>query len=632
MPIDFSKLNSEQIKAARHKTGPAVVLAGPGSGKTRVLTSRIANLIDENIANPSEIMAITFTNKAAKEMKERVQVIAGDKAPSWIGTFHSTCSKILRIDGEIIDIPKTYNIYDTDDSVSLIKKIEDELHIDSKKTHPMDVLASISSAKQELIDEFEYDSYKQGSFQDKVARIYKIYQKRLKRSGALDFSDLISKTVELFNNNKIKEKYNSRFKFILVDEYQDTNRAQYILTKLLAGKSENIFVVGDMSQAIYSWRGADYRNINNFIKNFPKSTTYNLEQNYRSTQTIIEASKSLIKNNQNNINLGLWTDNSKGEKIVIYPAFSEKDEANYICKVILESGINYNSIAVLYRTNAQSRSIEDAFIKYNIPYKIYGGLKFYARREVKDIVSFLKVIANPKDEVSWARIINIPPKGIGKVTFDKIRKNEFDLEEISNKTKIDFKKLHEISSTTPTAKLIDLILGQTKYIQYLENTNEEKDKIEARIENIQELKTVANELENLTEFLESVSLFEDNEDKNEVGLSKVTLMTVHSAKGLEFDMVVIAGLEEGIFPHSRSINEREKLEEERRLCYVAITRAKTKLVITHATKREFFGRTSFNPVSRFVSEIPEHLVENKFSSNQNVDTKTIDDFFSELGI
>lgn len=631
MPVDFSKLNNEQIKASRHTTGPAVVLAGPGSGKTRVLTSRIAYLIDEQSISPHNIIAITFTNKAAKEMRERVMGLSGTNSPSWIGTFHSTCSKILRMDGEIIGVPKTFNIYDTDDSVSLIKQIEEELNIDTKETHPMAVLSSISSAKQELIDEFEYESYKQGPFQDKVARIYKIYQKRLKKSGALDFSDLISKTVELLNNKETLEKYNSKFNFILVDEYQDTNRAQYILTKLLAGSRQNIFVVGDMSQAIYSWRGADYRNINNFLKDYPKAITYNLEQNYRSTQTIIEASKSLIKNNPSNINLDLWTENNEGEKITIYPAFSEKDEANYICKSILQSGISYKNIAILYRTNAQSRSIEDALIKNNIPYKIYGGLKFYARREVKDIISFLKVIANPNDEISWARIINIPPKGIGKVTFDKIREEGFKLDEISKRTDINFEDLHNIAQVTPTAKLIDTVLKQSKYIEYIESANEEKDKIEARIENIQELKTVANELPNLIEFLESVSLFEDGESEDGSDNNKITLMTAHAAKGLEFDMVIIAGLEEGIFPHSRSINEREKLEEERRLCYVAITRAKSKLIITHATKREFFGRTSFNPVSRFVSELPEHLIENRLSES-TIDTKTIDDFFSEVGI
>jgi DNA helicase-2/ATP-dependent DNA helicase PcrA len=631
---DLTNLNPQQVNAVKHTNGPALVLAGPGSGKTRVLTHRIAYLIEQGIARPHEIMAITFTNKAAGEMKSRIKDLTNEFSPEWIGTFHSTCAKILRIDGKNIGIPSSFNIYDTDDSVALIKQIEQQMNIDPKKYHPINILGAISSAKQELIDEHEYKGYAQGVFQDIVSRVYVEYQKNLTRAESLDFSDLIFKTVKLFTeSSETLHKYNERFKYILVDEYQDTNKAQYDLTKLLSKSHNNIFVVGDMAQAIYSWRGADYRNIINFKRDYPSTKVYNLEQNYRSTKVIIDASKGLISKNETNLDLDLWTDNDKGDLITLYSAYSEKDEADFIADQISKCNRPLNEIGILYRTNAQSRNIEDTFVKLGIPYRIIGGIKFYARKEVKDVISFLKVINNPKDTVAWQRIINIPPKGIGQKTFEKIRDGGFDLETIKAKTGIDYKKLAEDAKKLQTISVLEEILEETNYISYLESQNEENEKIEARKENIKELKSVAQEFENLQDFLENVALVEAESEDDDETTDKVTLMTLHSAKGLEFDVVFLVGLEEGLFPHSRSVEEKDKLEEERRLCYVGVTRARKKLYLTYATKRLYFGTTSFNTVSRFIAEIPEDLIETQNTSSHNeVSAKSIDDFFDEMGI
>ena len=626
-------LNTEQKEAAVHDLGPALVLAGPGSGKTRVLTHRIANLIDIDAAKPSQIMAITFTNKAAAELKSRVKALTGDNFPNWIGTFHSLCARILRIDGKNIGIDTNYNIYDTDDSVALIKKIIEEKKIPSARIKPSAVLTTISSAKNELIDFEEYSRYARGFFQENVAKIYPIYEHSLDKANSLDFADLICKTVELMENNEsVLEKYNRVFNYVLVDEYQDTNRAQYILTSLLAKFHKNLFVVGDMAQSIYSWRGADYRNINNFKNDYPATKIYNLTKNYRSTKVIIEAAKELIKNNRNNISLDLWTDNIDGDKVQIFEAPTEKEEAKYVANKIKSSAIGFPEIVILYRTNAQSRSLEDEFVRQGIPYRLVGGIRFYGRKEIKDVLSFLRVVNNPQDSVSWSRIINIPPRGIGPKTFSSIEASEFDLFLIKEKTDIDYKKWVENKNSMATLELLEDILEETQYLKYLEAQNEEREKILERIENIKELKSVAKEFPNIFEFLENVALVEADDESGD-SADKVTLMTMHAAKGLEFKVVFIVGMEEGLFPHIRSLEDAEQLEEERRLCYVGITRAQEKLYLTYARRRLYFGRTSANMVSRFIAEIPEHLLQNESTmqyESYKIQPQEVEDFFEDV--
>lgn len=627
----INKLNQEQQRATLHVNGPALVLAGPGSGKTRVLTHRVANLINQG-ASPYEIIAITFTNKAAAEMKERVASITGEKnRPNWIGTFHSTCAKILRIDGKYAGIENNFNIYDSSDSLALIKEISLQKNI-SKKTNLASILNSISSAKNELIGPAEYKGFARGMFQEDVAKVYEAYQKRLADNNALDFGDLLYRTVLLLQESQeAREKYQKNFKFILVDEYQDTNRAQYMFTKILGERHNNIFVVGDMAQAIYSWRGADYRNIINFKNDYNNCQVYNLTKNYRSTKNIINAAKEVIKNNRKNINLDLWTENEDGEKIQLFEASSEKEESDYICRTIEDSNLKYSQIAVLYRTNAQSRTVEDSFIRNSIPYKIIGGLRFYDRKEIKDILAFLKVINNPKDSVAWNRIINVPPKGIGQKTLEKIAEGGYNIKEISEKTRIDFAGLSKKTKTLSTEQIMQQVIEQTGYIKYLNSQPEDQEKINSRIENIKELKSVAQEFTTLQDFIENAALLESTEINSE-NKDQVTLMTLHAAKGLEFDLVFLIGLEEGIFPHSRSLEELEQLEEERRLCYVGITRAKLLLHLTYARRRTLYGRSTSNLTSRFISEIPEHLIENGSNNSGQVKIEDVEDFFKEIGI
>lgn len=554
-------------------------MAGPGSGKTRVLTNRVAYLIQEYGVLPENILCVTFTNKAAGEIKDRVRALLGtDKAPAWTGTFHSVCSKILRKDGFNIGVPVSFAIYDSDDQAALIKSILKDFGIDPKKFSPSNVLATISSAKSELIKPSEYEKLAYGYYQKTVAKIYPEYQKRLRKNVALDFDDLLVETVNLFEQNQqVLEKYQAFFKFILVDEYQDTNKAQYVLAKLLALLKGNLYTVGDMSQAIYSFRGADYRNILHFQQDYPNAKVYNLEQNYRSTQTILDAAKSVIKNNSTHIPLDLWTKNGGGEKIVSFTARSEKEEAQFVVDELLyelSQGKSYEDIAVLYRTNAQSRNMEEALIKNNIPYKIVGGLRFYARKEIKDVIGYLRVLHNPKDSVSWERIINVPNRGLGQKSVEKLKEGGWVLAEIEEKTKLPFAKW----------------LG-------------EKEKLS--------LRSVAALFVNLEEFLENVSLIESSNRANVHTVGGVTLMTIHASKGLEFPVVFIIGMEEGLFPHIQSIMELAQLEEERRLCYVAITRAMEKVFLTSAQSRLYFGTTQSNMPSRFLAEIPQRLVSQK---------------------
>ena len=629
----FQNLNKEQTEAAMHLEGPALVVAGPGSGKTRVLTHRVAYLINEQKIHESNILVVTFTNKAANEIKERLKnLLQEDVKLPWAGTFHSICSKILRRDGYLIGISPSFAIYDEDDQRALIKGVLKDLNLPPTKINPYAVLSKISGAKNELIDEHEYPKYAFGYFAEVVARVYPIYQKRLRENNALDFDDLIMETVRLFENGQVLEKYQNQLQFILIDEYQDTNKAQYILSKLLAQKHGNIFVVGDMSQAIYSFRGADFRNILNFEKDYKDAKIYNLEENYRSTKTIIEAARNLITKNSTHVPLNLWTKNKEGQKVKVYEAFDHIDEALFIAQEIkneiIKGGLSFADIAVLYRTNAQSRNIEEMLLKEGIPYKLVGGVRFYSRKEIKDLISYLRVIHNPSDSISWERIINTPPRGLGKKAVEKLKEEKWDIDKISQVTKLPFKEWVSQIETHTTPELLEDVISKTRYIEWLNDGTEENL---YRIENIKELKSVASLFSNLSDFLENVSLIESTDKPRSEEKDAVTLMTVHSAKGLEFPVVFIMGMEEGLFPHSRSYLDLNELEEERRLCYVAITRAKEKLFLTHAKSRLYFGSTQSNIISRFIIEIPQELLESNHVLNKHGSSNfEIEEFLDKL--
>jgi DNA helicase II / ATP-dependent DNA helicase PcrA len=634
----FLGLNPQQIPAVEHLEGPALVVAGPGSGKTRVLTHRVGHLILENHAHETNILCVTFTNKAAGEIKHRVSTFLGEGSPlrlSWGGTFHSICSRILRKDGFNVGIPVSFAIYDQDDQVSLVREIMKDYGIDTKKFNPYGILGAISGAKSELIKPENYQHLAQGYFQKTAAKVYFEYQKRLRRNEALDFDDLLVETVNLFSENpRVLEKYQNHFKYILVDEYQDTNKAQYVLTKLLADSHKNLYVVGDMSQAIYSFRGADFRNILNFQKDYPDASVYNLEQNYRSTQNIIKAATCVIKNNTSHIPLDLWTENSEGDRIVCYTASNEKEEADYIAERILDEialGKTFKDFAVLYRTNAQSRNIEEYFIRNNIPYKIVGGLRFYARKEIKDVVAYLRVIHNPKDSVSWERIINVPPRGIGKKGLEQLKQNGWDLNEIEVRTNLPFTKWVSEKSNYATVELMDEVLRVSGYLDWLNDGTEEN---KVRIENIKELRSVAAQFVELEEFLENVALIESSDKPSNDTLDAVTLMTVHASKGLEFPVVFMIGMEEGLFPHMQSLMELSELEEERRLCYVALTRSMEKVFLTLAKSRLYFGNIQSNMPSRFLSEIPQDLIQQEgyAGGSTSFTDEKVDDFLDDLEI
>lgn len=635
----FSTLNKNQIEAVKHGEGPALVVAGPGSGKTRVLTSRAAYLIKEQGFHESNILIVTFTNKAAKEIQARLnQIFKEDKKLPWAGTFHSICSKILRRDGHYIGIKPSFAIYDDDDQQSVIKGILKEMNLPANKINPHAVLNKISACKNELMDETEFPKYAYGYFQEIVAKVYPKYQKRLEENNALDFDDIIMKTVELFDKEpRVLEKYQNQFLHILIDEYQDTNKAQYVLSKQLAAKHRNIFVVGDMSQAIYSFRGADFRNILNFEKDYKDAKVYNLAQNYRSTKNIINAAKSLIKKNASHISLELWTQNNEGDRIAVYEAYNEVDEATFVVNEIknkiLSGKYSFSDFAVLYRTNAQSRNIEEAFIKEGIPYKLIGGLRFYSRKEIKDLIAYLRVIVNPKDTVSWERIINVPPRGLGKKAVEKFKEAKWDLDKITELTKLPFKEWVENHDKYTALETLENVIEKTGYITWLNDGSEENL---YRIENIKELRSVASLFTDLNEFLENVALIESSDKPSSAETDGITLMTIHAAKGLEFPIVFLVGMEEGLFPHSRSLLDLQELEEERRLCYVAITRAKEKLNLTHTRSRLYFGNVQSNIVSRFLLELPEELLEMKFGTT-NLNQKRgkrpnfeLDDFLDKL--
>lgn len=639
--IGFEKLNDMQQKAVLQKDGPVLILAGAGSGKTGALTVRVAKLIESGV-KPWNILAITFTNKAAREMRERVDALVGDQGKDiWVSTFHSSCVRILRRDIDKIGYERSFSIYDADDQEKVVKNAFKQLNysLTDKEFSVKSVITEINKQKEELIPPEEYAKRTdRNPRKEKIALVYQKYQQILKDSNALDFDDLIYKTVLLFRTKpEILDYYQERFRYIMVDEYQDTNTAQYTLIKLLAAKYQNLCVVGDDDQSIYGWRGANIRNILDFEQDFPNTFVIKLEQNYRSTKTILDAANAVIHNNVSRKDKTLWTDNEAGSIIRINKSDNEYEEAKFVADKIVklhESGRPYQDFAVLYRTNAQSRAVEDQLVKKGIPYRLFGGVRFYERKEIKDIISYLKILANPMDNVAMMRIVNVPKRGIGDTSLDKVADFAASqgismyeamgrLEEIPElKTRAKkFKEFYDlllelqsIASSAAITGLIDAILKKTGYITELESENTEEARM--RIENIDEFVSKAAEFEkvadtpDLTSFLEDIALVADIDNYTE-DMDTVVLMTLHSAKGLEFPYVFMVGMEEGIFPSFRIImygNELE-MEEERRLCYVGITRAREELFLTYAKSRMQHGKTQFATPSRFLKEIPDELIE-----------------------
>jgi len=596
----LNELNSDQQKAVKATEGPVLILAGAGSGKTRVLTYKVAYLIDVKHIDPSSILMVTFTNKAAGEMKERITKLLGEKMDlPFAGTFHSFCAKVLRMKGKVLGIPINFTIYDSQDQLDAIKSVMKEANISVKEVNPHAALTTISEAKNELIGPLEYPQYARGFFQETVARIYLLYQKKLMENNALDFDDLLTKTVELFDKHpEILGSYQEQYRYILIDEYQDTNHAQYTITKQLAKRYRNITIVGDASQSIYRFRGADFTNITNFKRDYPDAKEFHLEQNYRSTQNILDAATNVISKNKSHPILKLWTDKKGGDLLTLYEARTEHDEALFLVTTILQSHRPYTDFAVLYRTNAQSRTIEEAFLHGGVPYTLVGGTRFYERKEIKDVLAYLKLLANPKDTVSYNRV-----EKLGKGRLSKFLSYAHDVT-------IDDKLIKDT-----TLQLLDAVLDKTDYLSLYDANVEEEA---SRLENIKELRSVATEYPVLQDFLEVVSLLEDQYVKkgkkaDSKHHSAVTLMTMHAAKGLEFPIVFIVGMEEGLFPHSRSLMDKEELEEERRLCYVGVTRAKEHVYLTYADRRLFFGTRTQNMISRFIADIPEELLERHVS-------------------
>lgn len=634
-------LNPEQQNAVKATDGPLLLMAGAGSGKTRVLTHRIAYLIVEKRVNPYNILAITFTNKAAREMRERIGKMMGGAAEEiWISTFHSMCVRILRRDIDRMGYNRNFTILDTGDQQSVVKGILKDKNLDPKKYDPRAILGAISSAKNELIDPEEYAKTAGGYFEQTVSDVYTEYQKRLRKNQALDFDDLIMMTIQLFQRvPEVLEFYQRKFQYIHVDEYQDTNRAQYMLVKFLANRFKNLCVVGDSDQSIYRWRGADIANILSFEKDYPNAKVILLEQNYRSTKRILLAANKVIENNVTRKAKNLWTENPEGNKLVYYRADSEQGEAQFVAGKIKEltrdGKYKLSDVAILYRTNAQSRVMEEVLLKSNIEYSIVGGTKFYDRKEIKDMLAYLRLISNNDDDISLQRIINVPKRGIGSSSVDKMA-NFAVMHDISIFEALDSVELLGLSPkiTKGAREFRDLIKNYTQMQEFLSVTElvedildksgyremlkaEKSIEAQSRLENLDELLSVTknfeevNEDKSLVAFLTDLALVADIDSLDEDGekTDSITLMTLHSAKGLEFPVVFLIGLEEGVFPHSRSLMEEAEMEEERRLAYVGITRAEQTLFITNAQMRTLFGRTSMNPASRFIREIPEELLE-----------------------
>lgn len=639
-------LNEPQQRAVACLQGPLLIVAGAGSGKTRVLTFRIANLLEHGVP-PYRILAITFTNKAAREMRERVDALIGDAAQDvWLSTFHSFCARFLRMELEHYGrYAKNFVIYDAADSKGLLRECLKELNIDEKHTAPGAVQAHISDAKNRLLDVAAFTAQATDFFAEQVAKIYALYQSKLQENNALDFDDLLMLTVELLTKNEeLRTKYQKKFQYILVDEYQDTNGAQYAITKLLAAEHRNICVVGDADQSIYGWRGADMRNIMNFEKDYPEATVILLEQNYRSTKNILAAANAVIENNLTRKKKELWTDNPTGDRITIYEGATEKNEASYIVREVERLHtmfhVKYGDIAVLYRTNAQSRNIEEAFYATGVPYAMVGSVRFYDRREIKDIIAYLRVIYNPRDTLSLLRIINVPRRGLGPTsiarmmeTAEEYRISLFEvitdaqllsmIPKLSAKVKLALEEFAAMVftfmgqlGTRPIHEIVEDVIETSGYAAALEE--EKKEDNRDRLENLREFISVAKNFDDgaaegengLADFLAQIALISDV-DQTEQSDGTVTLMTFHAAKGLEFPAVFMAGMEEGLFPHSRTLLDDTEIEEERRTCYVGITRAERRLYLTYARQRTIYGRTEMSRPSRFLAEIPEELVEHK---------------------
>lgn len=641
----LKNLNEQQQKAVKHTEGPLLIMAGAGSGKTRVLTHRIAYLIREKEVAPYNILAITFTNKAAREMQDRIEnLIGADSEHMWVSTFHSMCVRILRRNIDQIGYDQNFTILDTTDQLTAIRQVLRDLDIDTKQFEPRSVLNRISAAKNELITPEEFaenaDSYRE----EIHAEIYAKYQKIIRSNHSLDFDDLIMQTVHLFNRvPDVLAYYQRRFQYIHVDEYQDTNHAQYVLVNQLASRYENICVVGDSDQSIYRWRGANIENILNFEKDYLHAEVILLEQNYRSTKTILEAANAVIENNPNRKPKNLWTDNTKGEKIKYYKGYDERAEAAYVIDTIRnlidEKGYRPKDIAILYRTNAQSRAMEEALMKSTFDYQIIGGLKFYERKEIKDIIAYLRLIANPNDDISFERVVNEPKRGIGRTTIDRLQAyassegitlyqavQEVDFAGVTPRAANSLAKFNELIETfrkqeefLTVTDLVEEILDRTTYREVLEA--ERTLEAQSRLENLDEFLTVTNHFDETTkddedagliDFLTDLALIADIDqmDKEEVDHQDlITLMTLHSAKGLEFPVVFLIGMEENLFPHSRSMDDPDEMEEERRLAYVGITRAEKELYITHAVSRQMYGRYMNNLRSRFIDEMPAYLID-----------------------
>lgn len=636
----FDTLNDRQCEAVKHTEGPLLITAGAGSGKTKVLTCRIAHLLELGVA-PYRILAITFTNKAAKEMKERVTNLVGVQADSiWLSTFHSFCAKLLRfeIDG-FHGYTRNFTIYDSSDQLVLVKDCLKKLNLDDKQFTPRSVLGTISSAKNVLMDAKAFAAKASDFYEQKVADVYALYQEKLRENNAVDFDDLLFLAVRLLQENEeVREKYQSRFQYILVDEYQDTNHAQYALAKILAARWRNICVVGDADQSIYAWRGADIRNIIDFTRDYPDAVSIKLEQNYRSTKTILHAANAVIDNNESRPKKTLWTENPTGNKIIHYQAQTEHDEADYIAGVIYNrheiSHEPYGDMAILFRTNAQSRVLEEKLMRYAIPYTMVGGTKFYDRKEIKDVLAYLRLLYNPEDSLSLTRIINVPKRNIGATTMehvaayaeaqgislfealsstDEIPVTKRAKASLENFAAMIFDLLNDIEGKD-VLSLIETVIKQTGYGDMLDKEAEHDPQGESRKENVGEFLSVAkdymdsNPEGNLQDFLENVALVSDVDDF-ESSDSKVTLMTLHAAKGLEFPVVFLTGLDEGLFPHSRTLMDPAQVEEERRLAYVGITRAERQLYVTNAVTRTMYGRISAYMPSRFLAEIPPQFME-----------------------
>jgi DNA helicase-2/ATP-dependent DNA helicase PcrA len=594
----LTELNKEQKEAVTYEGGLLLILAGAGSGKTKVLTHRVAYLLAKGIVNSDSVLLLTFTNKAAGEMKDRVEKLIG-VTPKFAGTFHSFCARILRIDGSAIGIPKDFLIYDEQDQKETVKEILEKLNLSTDQYNPAAILSVISDAKNQMLTPSAYAEFAQGDWQEVVFKVYSQYEKFLEDVGALDFDDLLIKTVKLFKEKKeILTKWQRILTHIFVDEWQDTNKIQYALVKQLVGQNCNLTVVGDASQSIYGWRGADFRNITYLIRDYPKIKIVNLEQNYRSTQNILEAANNVIAKNTSHPILKLWTENKIGERVKLFMAKSGFDEADFVVREIeqlidnsKDRLLSFKDFAVLYRTNAQSRVLEETFLHVGIPYVLVGGTRFYDRKEIKDVLAYLRLLVKPKDKVSEKRLIKL---GIRR--FTKFQTFKEEVKDVNKYSTLD---------------LLDLVLEKTDYLSLFQKESEENI---ARLENIKELRSVATEFPALTEFLENVSLVEAEQSekgkiKRDSDKNAVTLMTLHAAKGLEFPIVFIVGMEEGLFPHSRSLMDTNQLEEERRLAYVGITRAKNILYLSYASRRLYFGENVSNPPSRFIMDIPEKLLE-----------------------